>query len=966
MPAQKLRLNMEGKKLDYQETLQLPQTEFPMRANLPQKEPETLAHWEEIKIYEQVQAARSGRPKFVLHDGPPYANGSIHMGHALNKILKDIIVRYKTMRGFDAPYVPGWDTHGLPIETQVVKNLGVNRRQVPIPEFRRHCREYAEKFVAIQREEFKRLGVRGDWEHPYLTLTKDYEQEQIAIFGEMAKKGHIYRGLKSVHWCTNCETALAEAEIDYADVNSPSIYVRFAVTDGRGVIPEGASFVIWTTTPWTLPANLAIAVNAEFEYALVAVEGDAGLLRSARNDEGVRARNDGGVMAHDDEGVRERYVVAKEMIPALEASWGMSLTVEKLLQGKELERIVCRHPFLGRDSLVILGEHVTLEQGTGCVHTAPGHGEEDFAVGQKYGLPVLCPVDGRGVFTEEAGIYAGQKIWEANKTIVADLAASGALIKEEKIKHSYPHCWRCKNKTIYRATEQWFASVDAFRAQALAEIEKVQWIPAWGQGRIYNMIRDRGDWCISRQRTWGVPIPIFFCEKCNTQHVNDETINHVRAIFGERGGDAWFELTEKELLPAGYTCACGGTDFRREKDIMDVWFDSGSSHRAVLKRRPELQPIADMYLEGSDQHRGWFNSSLSTSVAVYGEAPYRSVLTHGFLIDEHGKKMSKSGGNGVDPKDIVAEKGADILRLWVASADYRNDIAYSKKIINQVTETYRKIRNTLRFLLGNLSDFDPERDALPYEQLAEPDKYILHRLHQVITRVLEAYDAYEFHAVYHTLSNFCTVDLSSVYLDIAKDSLYVKGRNSVARRSAQTAASATLRAVTLLLAPILAFTADEVWGYLPGVTDGALVQTELMPTVQPEWYNPELATAWEQMLALRGDVMKVLETARKNKEIGSSLQAAVSLYPASEEQWAQLIAFSERTDLAELMIVSSLAINREETPPEASQGETTGVGIVVQPAAGIKCERCWVFSPQVGDDSEYPDLCPRCAEVLRG
>ncbi|MDR0434837.1 MAG: isoleucine--tRNA ligase, partial [Gracilibacteraceae bacterium] len=871
--------------MDYRDTLNLPRTDFPMRGALAEREPEILRQWEEMDIYGLTRAARAGRPKFVLHDGPPYANGGIHLGHALNKVLKDIIMRYKTMAGFDVPYTPGWDTHGLPIEQRVIKTLGMSRHKVSVVDFRRRCRQYAEKYIEIQRDEFKRLGVRGDWDHPYLTLSGEYEARQIEVFGEMVKKGYIYKGLKAVHWCPNCETALAEAEIDYADAKSASIFVKFPLRDGLGRIdPARASFVIWTTTPWTIPANMAVAVNPEYVYSVV---------------------SDG----------TERYIVAKELVASLSERWGRQLLPEAEFKGEELERMICRHPLIERDSLVVLGEHVTLEQGTGCVHTAPGHGEEDFAVGARYGLPVLCPVDQRGRFTEEAEPYAGLEVFAADERVIADLSQAGALIKAEKITHSYPHCWRCKNKTIFRATEQWFASIDGFRAAALAAIEGVRWIPAWGRERIYNMVRDRGDWCISRQRAWGVPIPIYYCENCGRQHVNDRTIDALRRIFAAEGSDVWFERPATELLPPGYVCACGGADFRKETDIMDVWFDSGSSWAAVLRERPELTFPADMYLEGSDQHRGWFNSSLSTAVAVCGEAPYREVLTHGFLIDEKGRKMSKTDGNGVDPQDIIAEKGADILRLWVSSADYRGDVAVSPKIMNQMTESYRKIRNTLRFMLGNLYDFRPETDAVPYERLTEIDQWILHRLDAVIRRVLKAYDEYEFHALYHTLNNFCAVELSSIYLDIVKDRAYVEAQNSLPRRGVQTVMHEILRSVTLLLAPVLVFTADEVWARLTG-EPGALIQTETMPAARDEWRRPELGAKWEKILAWRGDVTRALEKARQEKVISHSLTAQVDIYP--DEATFALLA--QTPNPAEIVIVSQLTAHRpdEPAPPAAA------------------------------------------------
>jgi len=845
--------------MDYRDTLNLPQTDFPMRGNLPQKEPEILAKWEKNNIYEKVQKARAGREMFVLHDGPPYANGDIHLGHALNKVLKDIIIRYKTMAGYNAPYVPGWDTHGLPIEQQVIKKLGLNRHAVSVLEFRSKCRDYALQYVEIQKEQFKRLGVRGDWENPYLTLAKEYEAEQIGVFGEMAKKGYIYKGLKPVYWCPTCETALAEAEIEYNDKKSMAIFVKFPVKDSKELFDVENSFVvIWTTTPWTIPANLAICVHPEFTYAL------------------VKQGN-------------EHWLVAEEMLDSLRKLWGLELEVEKTFKGQDLEGLICRHPLFERDSLLICGEHVTLEQGTGCVHTAPGHGEDDFLVGKKYGLPVLCPVDHQGKFTEEIEPYAGMKVESANKVILQDLETAGTLVHSSTIKHSYPHCWRCKNPIIFRATEQWFASIDGFREAALAEIDKVKWIPAWGRDRIYNMIADRSDWCISRQRTWGVPIPIFYCEQCGKEIVNDRTIKSVQEIFRREGSDAWFVHPASELLPPGFECECGSKEFRKETDIMDVWFDSGSSHVGVLRKRDDLKWPADLYLEGSDQHRGWFNSSLSTSVAVFEQAPYREVLTHGFLVDEKGRKMSKSLGNGVDPLQVVRDMGADILRLWVSSADYRNDVAASPRIMNQMSEAYRKIRNTLRFMLGNLYDFDPETNTVPYAELKDIDRWILFKLAKIIERVLKAYDDYEFHVVYHTLHNFCTVELSAIYLDIVKDRLYVEAKDSKNRRGAQTVIHEILKSLVLLMAPILVYTADEIWPYLPGYTEGSEVQIEEMPKINKEWLDESLAEKWDRIIDLRYDVTKALELARQEKLINHSLTAEVDLFPEDEETYTFLI-----------------------------------------------------------------------------
>ena len=920
--------------MDYRDSLNLPQTEFPMRGNLPQKEPEILEKWEKSEIYKKVQQSREGKEKFILHDGPPYANGDIHLGHALNKVLKDIIVRYKTMRGYDSPYVPGWDTHGLPIEQQVIKKLALNRHAVSVLEFRARCTEYAKEYVEIQKEQFKRLGIRGDWDNPYLTLDKEYEAEQIGVFGEMAKKGYIYKGLKPVYWCPTCETALAEAEIDYSDKKSSAIFVKFPVKDDKGLFNEqDCHFVIWTTTPWTIPANLAISVHPEFTYVLV---------------------------KKDDSFI----VVAKELLPTLKELWGSELEIKKAFTGKQLEGIVCKHPLFDRDSIVIFGEHVTLDQGSGCVHTAPGHGVDDFIIGKQYGLPVLCPVDHQGRFTADVEPYFGMKVENANEQILKDLDTAGLLIHTEKIKHSYPHCWRCKQAIIFRATEQWFASIDGFRQAALDEIDKVKWIPNWGKDRIYNMIADRGDWCISRQRTWGVPIPIFYCESCGKEIVNDETIKKVQDVFRQEGSDAWFARSAEELLPEGFTCQCGANDFRKETDIMDVWFDSGTSYAGVLQQRPELRWPADMYLEGSDQHRGWFNSSLSTSVAAFGKAPYRQVLTHGFLVDEKGRKMSKSMGNGVDPLQVINDMGADIIRLWVSSADYKNDVAASPGIMTQMVESYRKIRNTLRFTLGNLYDFNPDTDTVMYKDLQEIDRWILLKLNRVVEKVLKAYDEYEFHVVYHTVHNFCTVELSNIYLDIVKDRVYVDAKDSVERRGAQTAMNEILNSLVCLLAPILVFTVDEIGDHIPGKKEGPDIQLEEMPKYKAEWEDESLADKWDKILEIRNGITKALEIARREKLINHSLTAKVHLYPDEKA-----FSFLKQWDnLAEIAIVSDLEIHTPaEQPPEGAQQSeySEGISISIAQALGLKCERCWIYSVDTGKDKEFPDLCPRCLKVVK-
>ncbi|MDN5345289.1 MAG: isoleucyl-tRNA synthetase [Clostridia bacterium] len=923
--------------MDYSKTLNLPRTDFPMRANLPQREPEILKFWEEHDIYHQVQEANKGKPRFILHDGPPYANGHLHLGHTLNKILKDIIVKYHSMNGYDAPYVPGWDTHGLPIEQQAIKDLGLNRHAIDVVEFRNRCRDYALKYVAIQREEFKRLGVRGDWEHPYLTLEPAYEAIQIGIFGEMAKKGYIYKGLKPVYWCTDCETALAEAEVEYGERRSPSIYVKFPVKDSRGLFAAAGSYVvIWTTTPWTLPANVAIALHPDFKYVL------------------VRAGE-------------ECYLMAEELYRQVLELVGINdYQVVATFTGTELEGVVCRNPLLERDSVVILGEHVTLEQGTGCVHTAPGHGLEDYEVGMRYHLPVLSPLDDQGRFTAEGGQFAGLFVDDANKAVVQELEARGALLKLEFIQHQYPHCWRCKHPVIFRATEQWFASIDGFRQQALAAIKGVKWIPAWGEDRIYNMVAERSDWCISRQRTWGVPIPIFYCADCGKEIINDATIKHLQQLFREYGSNVWFAREAQDLVPEGLKCpACGARQFRKETDIMDVWFDSGSSHAAVLTTRPELGWPADLYLEGSDQHRGWFNSSLSTAVATRGRAPYRQVLTHGFLVDEEGRKMSKSLGNGIDPADVIREKGADVLRLWVASADYRRDVAASPGIMQQLTEAYRKIRNTCRFLLANLYDFDPAKDTVARAEMLAIDRWAMDRLQRLVVRVTQAYDDYEFHVVYHAIHNFCAVDLSAVYLDIIKDRLYTWPAASQGRRSAQTVLYETINVLVRLLTPILAFTSEEIWRYLPQrEARPASVQLGGWPRVQEEFLDDDLRARWDRILQVRDVVTRALERGRQEQGLGNSLNAAVHLYP--DEDLYQLLQ-PLAADLATIFIVSHAELHPPggEAPAKAfTAEEVPGLKVLVEAARGEKCERCWMVSPTVGQDKEHPTLCQRCTAVL--
>jgi len=926
--------------VDYNKTLNLPRTDFPMKANLPTREPEILKRWEEMDIYHKTLEKNKGKEKYILHDGPPYANGDIHIGTAMNKVLKDIIVKYKTMRGYDAPYVPGWDTHGLPIEQQAIKTLGIKRHEVSPTEFRKVCRDFAFSQIEKQKAQFKRLGVRGDWDNPYLTLNPEYEAKQIEVFGEMAKKGYIYKGLKPVYWCPSCETALAEAEIEYFDETSDSIYVKFRVKDDlgkfKGIVENlnNVYFVIWTTTTWTIPANLAIALNPEFDYAL-AKFGD------------------------------EVYIMAKDMLDTVKKEANLSdYEIVAVFKGKDLEGMKATHPLYDRDSLIILGEHVTLEAGTGCVHTAPGHGEEDFLVGQEYGLEVLNPIDDKGYFTDKAPGYAGLYYEEANKVIKEDLKKANALVAETRITHSYPHCWRCKSPIIFRATEQWFASVEGFREEALKAIKEVNWYPSWGEERITNMVRDRRDWCISRQRVWGVPIPIFYCEKCGKPLINDDTINAVKKIFRQKGSDAWFEMSAEEILPKGITCECGSTKFRKETDIMDVWFDSGSSHAAVLQTHPDLKWPAELYLEGSDQHRGWFQSSLLTSVATRGKAPYRNVLTHGFVVDGEGRKMSKSLGNGIDPADVIKEYGADILRLWTVSADFTSDMRISQEILKQMTEAYRKIRNTSKFLLSNLYDFDPDKDMLPYEELLEIDKWALFRLNRVVEELTEAFDKYEYYDFLHLVHTFCVVDMSSLYLDILKDRLYTYPATSKERRAAQTTLYIILDTLVRLIAPVLTFTSEEIWSYMKHDSQNNFESVQLAdwPQVQEKYNNPYIIEKWEKLFDIRKDISKALEIARTDKKIGHSLEAQVDIYP-SQELYDFFKGFN---DLEYVFIVSKVVLHQPEepAPQNAYESDDYNLKIVVTHAPGEKCERCWMYSETVGTIKEHPTICARCASHI--
>ena len=916
--------------MDYGKTLNLPQTEFPMRGNLPTREPEFLKEWEEQDIYNLVAEKNAGKPKFILHDGPPYANGNIHTGHVLNKVLKDMIVKYKSMTGYDVPFTPGWDTHGLPIEQKAIKEFGINRHEVDKATFRKKCEEFAMGCVDNQRNQFKRLGARADWDNPYITLQKDFEAAQIGAFGEMAKKGYIYKGKKPVYWCAECETALAEAEVEYDDHKAPTIYVKFQVVDGKGVLEDDTYFVIWTTTPWTIPANLAICLHPDYVYALAEIDG-------------------------------VKMVVAKDLLETFMAAAGCEQSqILKEFKGADLELIECKHPLLDRKSLVILGDHVTLDAGTGCVHTAPGHGVEDFEAGMKYGLEILSTVDAQGKMNADAGEqFQGMSLDECNKAVIKGLEEAGAVMGLKWISHQYPHCWRCKKPIVFRATEQWFCSIEGFREKALEEIDKVRWIPSWGHDRIYNMVRDRSDWCISRQRTWGVPIPIFYCKDCGKEIITDETIKHIQNLFREHGSNIWFEKEANELIPEGLTCECGCHEFRKETDIMDVWFDSGSSHLAVLDEgnfKGQEWP-ADLYLEGSDQHRGWFNSSLNVAVACKGSAPYKAVLTHGFIVDDKGKKMSKSLGNAVDPHEIIDKMGADVLRLWVASADYRSDLSISNKIMKQVAETYRKIRNTSRFLLSNLYDFNPATDCVDYKDMPEIDRWMMHRLQVLIEKVLAGYENYEFHVVYHSIHKFCVTEMSNLYLDITKDTLYSELPDNQARRSVQTVMYHTIDALVRLLTPVLAYTTEEIYDFMPKADEGvASVQLLDMPKVNADYMDEALNEKWLAIYEIKDEVAKHLEDARKEKTIGNSIDAKVDLYAEGEKY--ELLKSAEEL-LGYFFKVSQFALHEGTAGKDAQDN----LAVEVTAASGHKCERCWIYTDEVSSDN--PDLCPRCGEVMK-
>jgi len=949
--------------MDYKETLNLPKTDFPMKANLTQREPEILALWETEQLYTRLRGETQGRPRYVLHDGPPYANGHIHIGTALNKILKDFVVKSKTMSGKAAPYIPGWDCHGLPIEHQVMKSLGHKKQEMSKLEIRKLCREYAEKYFTIQREEFKRLGVWGDWDHPYLTMTPAYEAAIVREFGKVVEAGGVYKGKKPVLWCPNDETALAEAEVEYEDDTSPSIYVKFPLRSAlddtllslfeqlgiqdqpltRTLHGRNLFAVIWTTTPWTLVANQAICLHPDVEY-VVSIIGN------------------------------EAYIVAKQLAGLFQKAVGFN--VDKIqdvcnFKGAQLKGWEFSHPWIDRSSPIILGDHVTLDQGTGLVHTAPGHGQEDYEVGQRYGLEVYAPVDHQGRFTKEAGEFAGQKVFEANKGIIKLLKDRDMILTPDMtITHSYPHCWRCKNPVIFRATEQWFISMEKgqLRQRAIDEINRVNWIPKWGRDRILGMIENRPDWCISRQRVWGVPIVAFICLDCKEPLFSPEIVNHVADMIEREGGsDVWFSKSADELLSKGTTCPkCKGGRFEKENDILDVWFESGVSHAAVLKIRPELKWPADLYLEGSDQHRGWFHSSLLTAVSTDGCAPYKSVLTHGFVVDGQGKKMSKSAGNVVAPQEVIDKHGAEILRLWVAATDFREDVRISPQILVQLIEAYRKIRNTCRFLLGNLYDYDPKLHLADDRALHEIDRWALHRLQLLIQRVLQAYDAFEFHAVFHAINNFCAVDMSALYLDILKDRLYTTKADATDRRAAQRVLHRILMSLTQLMAPVLSYTADEIWRYSPrSEKETPATPFTAFPIIEERYRDEALAARWEKLILVREEAARALEAARNQKIIGASLDARVTIFAEGD-----LLEFlkSYAKDLPTILIVSEVKLLPYADLLDAQQAfisqRVERLGVLVEHADGEKCGRCWAYRDTVGGSKKHPTLCRRCEEAV--
>ncbi len=918
---------------EWKETCNLPRTAFSMKANLHTAEPEAIARWDAMDLYGKLRRARQGAARFILHDGPPYANGEIHIGTALNKVLKDFVVKSRSMAGLDAPYVPGWDCHGLPIELKVDRQLGPKKRQMSVADFRRQCRAYAAKYVDIMRTDFKRLGVFGEWSDPYLTMSYGYQAAIVRALGRFVEQGMVYKGKKPVHWCMHCRTALAEAEVEYEPHTSPSIYVEFPLADASrdelarrlpALANRNVSVLIWTTTPWTIPSNLAVAFHPDVEYGAYPV-GDTNV------------------------------IVAKDLAEAVAAKVGRSFRAPiATFTGREMEWLMFRHPLYDRDSLAVLGDYVTLEAGTGVVHTAPGHGSDDYHTGVKYGLDIYGPLDAGGHFLDSVPLFAGLQVFEANPKIEAALAERGRLWHRENYEHSYPHCWRCHNPVIFLATSQWFIAMESqnLRQRALEAIDDTRWIPSWGRERIYNMIAHRPDWCISRQRVWGVPIPAVDCKSCGQPLLTQELVEQAARVFDEHGADAWYERPTNEFLPAGLTCtACGGREFERESNILDVWFDSGSSHEAVLPRWKGLRWPADLYLEGSDQHRGWFHSSLLVGLGTRGRAPFEQVLTHGFVVDEHGKKMSKSRGNSVAPQEVMAQSGADVLRLWVAMADYREDMRLGKEILARVVEAYRKIRNVLRVLVANLYDFDPKTDMAPRARMLEIDRWAMARYSGVAAKVVQAYEDYDYPAVYQAANSLITVDLSAFYVDVTKDRMYTFGAKSEARRSGQTAMYLIADGLARLLAPILPFTMDELWRNLPSERE-ASVHLTVFPSEFSAWQDEELLDRWMQLITVRDQVNVALEERRKDKTITSNLSARVRVR-ASGDTARLLVRY--RDELPALFGVSDVVVR------EAAEGD---VQVLVEKADGIKCERCWRYVPSVNQTPEFKGLCERCVDAL--
>jgi isoleucyl-tRNA synthetase len=919
----------DGEKI--KDTLNLPKTAFSMKARLSQKEPELIKKWEDMNLYQKIQKKREKNPSFVLHDGPPYANGSIHLGTAMNKILKDFIVKTKTMQGYRSPYLPGWDCHGLPIEIKVDQLLGERKRELSIIKIREECKKYALKYVDIQRAQFKRLGVFGEWEKPYLTMDYEYEGEVIRYLAAFFASGNVYKGKRPVHWCAHCQTALAEAEIEYKDRKSPSIYVKFPmVSDLSEKFPalktKKVFVLIWTTTPWTLPANLAIAFHPDYEYAAFQTDGDV-------------------------------YIAAKRLVPVLAEELGFKKTkVLVTFQGKEIEGLKARHPFIDRESVFVLADYVTLDLGTGCVHTAPGHGHEDYLTGKEFGLDIYTPVDSEGKFIPQVEKYGGMNVFDANKSITEDMKRDGTLLKEDEIVHSYPHCWRCKNPVIFRATAQWFISMEKndLREKAMKEIKKVRWIPPWGEERIANMVKVRPDWCISRQRSWGVPIPAFYCHDCGHILADEKITLRIADIFSKNGSDSWFAKKAEELLPPDSKCPqCGSKKFNKEENILDVWFESGASHN-VLGRRSDLHWPSDVYVEGHDQYRGWFNSSLFVGVAAKKASPYKSVITHGFALDEQGRGMSKSLGNFIDLEEVISQNGAEILRLWVAMLNYKEDVRFGPQTLQRLVEAYRKIRNTWRFILGNIYDFSPDEESIGPQEMELLDRWIVEQCSRTGKKILKAYENYEYHIIFHTIYNFFTVELSSFYMDVLKDRLYCSGKESKLRKSAQTALFNLLKFTLVLMAPILPFTTEEVWEIMPAFKGKEeSIHLEEFPVFKEEWLDDNLFQERENLGLAREKVLKELEIAREEELIGDSLEAGVKLKVPSSEQ-ELLKKYQE--ELPSLFIVSAVEL-------KSQSGEE--LEVEVSKAPGVKCQRCWNFSTYVGKSSEYPHFCKRCEEVVK-